>query len=261
MVARKFGMLVCAVVLFACVAQVQAVVFVDNFDVASGDAAALGYTVAQPYGGTSIVPTAGSINVAPDTGVLHMASSTIGQPIASAIRTDEVLTAGTWSVSTKLVGAAMSTGDPYWMYGLIVSETADPASDWLVLKWNGWSGWNMAYQIDGNLLYSTLTGLADYTPGCTISIEGNADGTFNLLVNGAGMTNVPVVELSFFGEVVGQFSSLDTAKFGVFAGGADTSGTFEFDFDDLTATVVPEPATMCLLAFGGVAVVTRRRKR
>ena len=184
---------------------------------------------------------------------------------------------GGWtdSVGTGMVGPfsdSSATADlPGWTGAAGVSVVANqgPIAGVHSIAINSYSWGNPAGQFAASTVVSDSIGASDGTP-LTISLW--ADGgtafpvVFDLLVNGSPLlpttSEDPALgsgkvkfKRSYDAATMGSISGLDlTIQFGL----APTNGFGggQVKFDDVT---VPEPATMSLLALGGLALLRRKR--
>lgn len=232
----------------------QAALFVDTFDSVTGDAASHGYTVTQRPDGTAGADTVFTINPS-SSGVLRAGSTAALKDRAGCMRTVESLPASEWTTSIEIVSSSLvGSGDPLladrWHAGVMVADDAALTGDFIIFKQARWlNTWYLTTEIGGTGSSTALTGLPAFSPGDVLTMEGNADGTFNFLVNGSGLTN----------QSVSGLSSTSMTKFGVFKGCA-TDLVVAVDMDNLTMDV-PEPTTLGLLVVGGVMACYRRKRR
>lgn len=118
------------------------------------------------------------------------------------------------------------------------------ASDGSYLSWSSGTTIGVSIEIAGPTLSDTGSGPA--TTGGKVSIDWDNDGVIEAADN--DVANIDI------GPRVGGINSID--RFSLFYGGSGTGAKGAY-FDNFVATVVPEPGTLLLLVFGGLAL--RRR--
>jgi hypothetical protein len=147
-----------------------------------------------------------------------------------------------------------------WGHGGVDSSmnfTVDTLSDynWSAMLIGTVSGNTGAYSANGGNGYFTLCDITDiYNPITVFNFETLAPGS----QSGSGQLAPGTYTLAW-GAYVNSISENRAAPYSAITG--DQSGSSDHSLSGtLTITAVPEPATMSLLALGGLVLIRRRRK-
>ena len=218
----------------------QAGVFEDHFDgpPADDDPEKHGYTITHNYEGPGTKFRTWFYDSAGQPDVMYSSQNGNGFTYSACLESSEVLTSNIWGVTGILVSATKvyDPGDVMeYHFGLIVSTNTALSDSWLILRWMNYGstpGWGIRYKVSGTVSSSLLASQAPaFSGGETVTIEGNADGTFNLLVDGIGDSNFTIAGLD----------SRDMKKFGFYGHSANSGTSYAFEYDDLVVTA-PAPA-------------------
>ena len=177
---------------------------------------------------------------------------------SAVFRTDEVLTSDTWMVSVE--GTGSLNGSAEWIAGVIAAQdlalagNGKLANGWAELQW---------FNLPGNArwLARTSNGIVDpiALPAYNVNnqemqLAGKIDGSFDFTYDdGNGPTTV--------NHSFGGLDSTDMKKFGMTMASASGGQMYTGEFDNLRATVIPEPGTLGLLAVASLLVVAARRRK
>ncbi len=125
------------------------------------------------------------------------------------------------------------------------------------------SGWQSAHSLNkiGFQIRDSWDWMASRTYYTGTLAQATADGTTADVYLGLDDTNVAgdslVVTYDF---TLGASSSTNDLVFAINTDRPASSGNARGIFDDVSVGVIPEPATMSLLALGGIAMLRRRKK-
>ncbi|MDP6634196.1 MAG: PEP-CTERM sorting domain-containing protein [Phycisphaerae bacterium] len=159
--------------------------------------------------------------------------------------------------------ASITGGGPGSLDNPVVPDNIVPGlrGEWVFDNVSGEGQWFDPPTAEG-YLYET-NGLSNFTQVILPGTVGDADGLFTIIDSVNGTVTVPAGALHAFPTAVDRFTVLGIDP-GVDGGDPLAFPTF-LAFDQTTVsftqTPIPEPATVLLLAFGGVAVLKRRAGR
>jgi len=149
-------------------------------------------------------------------------------------------------------GSSYESGGRYQDLATLVGITYD-VSLWI----KDFSGAEKSGALLGVVIANTGSNAIDIG-GSGATDTGALYDSANLIVNANHTATASWSEVTF------QFTALaTTTRFGIYLDDADVSGgtlkEYALDIDDVSVT--PEPATMTMLALGGLSVLARRRRR
>ena len=195
----------------------------------------------------------------PAPGKMYTTADGNGNTNSAVFRTAEVLTSDTWTVSVE--GTGSSNGSAEWITGVVAAQDlaldgdGKLANGWAEFQWFNLGGSSRWLARTSNGTIDPVGGLPSYNVNNQeIQIAGKADGSFDFTYDDG---NGPITVNHSFGGL----DSTDMKKFGMTMASASGGQMYTGEFDNLRATVIPEPGTLGLLAVASLLVVAARRRK